>query len=244
MAVFRYADQPGMIGKVGSLFGEQGVNIGSAAVGAESGSDNAVMVVTSDAPVSVDTTKASVAEAAIAAGDEQAVSDFLPEKKSEPIAAKQREKTDEFKGARRFSSSDGYEILDGKKAKDNDYLTSRMAKSFDLWLHAADYPGSHVVVRNPNRKDIPVATLIEAAQLAAFYSDAREKPKAAVNYTAKKFVNKPKRSAPARIPSNPSTRPAKWCPKPMRNIGEPRTSPPPRTWGSASSPTTTQPSTR
>ncbi len=55
MAVFRYADQPGMIGKVGSLFGEQGVNIGSAAVGAESGSDNAVMVVTSDAPVSVDT---------------------------------------------------------------------------------------------------------------------------------------------------------------------------------------------
>ena len=43
-------------------------------------------------------------------------------------------------------------------------------------------------------------------------------------------TRKPKRSAPARIPSNPSTRPAKWCSKPMRNIGEPRTSPPPRTW--------------
>ena len=138
-------------------------------------------------------------EAAIEAGDEQTVSDFLPEKKSEPIAGKKREKTDEFKGARRFSSSDGYEILVGKKAKDNDYLTFRIAKSFDLWLHAADYPGSHVVVRNPNRKDIPVATLIEAAQLAAFYSDAREKPKAAVNYTAKKFVNKPKRSAPGLV---------------------------------------------
>lgn len=43
-------------------------------------------------------------------------------------------------------------------------------------------------------------------------------------------TRKPKRSAPARIPSNPSTRPAKWCSKPIRNIGEPRTSPPPRTW--------------
>jgi len=55
MAVFRYADQPGMIGRVGSLFGEQGVNIGSAAVGAEANSDNAVMVVTSDAPVAAET---------------------------------------------------------------------------------------------------------------------------------------------------------------------------------------------
>lgn len=51
MAVFRYSDQPGMIGTVGSVFGEQGVNIASAAVGAESGSDQAVMVVTSDAEV-------------------------------------------------------------------------------------------------------------------------------------------------------------------------------------------------
>jgi len=55
MAVFRYSDQPGMIGRVGSVFGEQGVNIGSAAVGAESESDQAVMVVTSDAPVSAET---------------------------------------------------------------------------------------------------------------------------------------------------------------------------------------------
>ena len=55
MAVFRYSDQPGMIGKVGSLFGEEGVNIGSAAVGAETGGSHAVMVVTADAPVSAGT---------------------------------------------------------------------------------------------------------------------------------------------------------------------------------------------
>jgi D-3-phosphoglycerate dehydrogenase len=50
-AVFRYRDQPGMIGRVGTIFGEHGVNIASAAVGAEVGADDAVMAVTADAPV-------------------------------------------------------------------------------------------------------------------------------------------------------------------------------------------------
>jgi len=44
-------------------------------------------------------------------------------------------------GSRSFTSSDGFEILVGKKAKDNDFLTFRVAKSLDLWMHAADYPG-------------------------------------------------------------------------------------------------------
>ncbi len=51
LAVFRYRDQPGMIGRVGTEFGKEGVNIASAAVGAESGGDMAVMVLTTDAPV-------------------------------------------------------------------------------------------------------------------------------------------------------------------------------------------------
>ena len=58
MAVFRYSDQPGMIGRVGSAFGDNGVNIGSAAVGAEADSDQAVMVVTSDGEVSPETIEA------------------------------------------------------------------------------------------------------------------------------------------------------------------------------------------
>lgn len=55
LAVFRYRDQPGMIGRVGTMFGEEGVNIVSAAVGAEEGSDRAVMALTTDAPVSAGT---------------------------------------------------------------------------------------------------------------------------------------------------------------------------------------------
>ncbi len=136
---------------------------------------------------------------ALAAGDEAFLMSLTePVKKAAPVGRKKKVEA-AFKGARRFVSSDGFEILVGKKAADNDFLTFRIAKSLDFWLHAADYPGSHVVVRMPNRKALPNRTLIEAAQLAAFYSDAREKPKAAVNYTQKKFVNKPKRSAPGLV---------------------------------------------
>jgi Predicted RNA-binding protein homologous to eukaryotic snRNP len=103
------------------------------------------------------------------------------------------------KGIRSFTSSNGFEILVGKKAGDNDILTSKVANSRDTWMHAADYPGSHVVIRNPDRKEIPQKTLIEAAQLAAFYSQGNKQPKAAVNYTLKKYVNKPKGSAPGLV---------------------------------------------
>ena len=55
IAVFRYADRPGMIGRVGTMFGEEGVNIVSAAVGAEQGGERAVMALTTDAPVRAET---------------------------------------------------------------------------------------------------------------------------------------------------------------------------------------------
>ncbi|HEX6190305.1 MAG TPA: NFACT family protein [Pyrinomonadaceae bacterium] len=102
-------------------------------------------------------------------------------------------------GARRYLSSDGYEILVGRAARDNDNLTFKIAKPNDLWLHAADYPGSHVIVRNPTRKEIPHRTLIEAAQLAAYSSQASKDPKVDVHYTERKFLSKPKGSAPGLV---------------------------------------------
>jgi predicted ribosome quality control (RQC) complex YloA/Tae2 family protein len=132
---------------------------------------------------------------AIEAGDDDYLTEVLGVK-IEKLPTKLRDKkTENFTGARRFVSSDDFEILVGKASKDNDFLTFRVAKSGDLWLHAADYPGSHVIIKNPNRKEIPQKTLLEAAQIAAFYSHAREQPKVAVHYTPKKFVNKPKGAA-------------------------------------------------
>jgi predicted ribosome quality control (RQC) complex YloA/Tae2 family protein len=118
--------------------------------------------------------------------------DAFENKKQKQAQPNKRKESDVFTGARRFRSSDGYEILVGKASKDNDYLTFRVANSNDLWLHAADYPGSHVIVRNPTRKEIPQRTILEAAQLAAQYSQAKKETKAAVHYTERKFVSKPK----------------------------------------------------
>ncbi len=130
-------------------------------------------------------------EAAIAEKDERFFIDSADEKIARPTKAKDKQ-TKSFTGSRNYKSSEGFEILVGKGSKDNDFLTFRVAKASDLWLHAADYPGSHVIVKNPNRGEIPQKTLLEAAQMAAFFSRAREQPKVAVHYTQKKFVNKPK----------------------------------------------------
>ncbi|QQS33845.1 MAG: DUF814 domain-containing protein [Acidobacteriota bacterium] len=100
---------------------------------------------------------------------------------------------------RKFLSSDGYEILVGKTAADNDYLTFRVSNSLDVWLHAADHPGSHVIVRIPKGIEIPGKTLTEAAQLAGFYSSGRKQPKLEIRYTQRKFVNKPKKAAPGLV---------------------------------------------
>jgi predicted ribosome quality control (RQC) complex YloA/Tae2 family protein len=103
---------------------------------------------------------------------------------------------DKFRGARYYLSADGWDILVGRAAKDNDYLTFRLAGPHDWWFHAADYPGSHVVARNPARGEMPPRTLLEAAQLAAFYSQAKNMGKADVRYTQRKFLSKPKGGAP------------------------------------------------
>lgn len=95
---------------------------------------------------------------------------------------------------RRFRTSNGYEVLVGRNDRENDTLTFRSSKPQDIWLHAADYPGSHVILRNPKREEVPHKAIVEAAEVAAFYSQAKREGKAAVHYTLRKFVSKPPRA--------------------------------------------------
>lgn len=115
----------------------------------------------------------------------------------------EKEKSARGKGGyafgRRFKSSDGYEIVVGRNDRDNDALTFRLAKPHDIWLHAADYPGSHAIIRNPTRAAPPHRTITEAAEVAAFYSQAKREGKAAVHYAQRKFVSKPPRSKPGLV---------------------------------------------
>jgi predicted ribosome quality control (RQC) complex YloA/Tae2 family protein len=102
--------------------------------------------------------------------------------------------------AKVFRSSEGMEILVGKSSRDNDVLTLKVARSEDFWLHVGGYGGSHVVLRNPEKlPTAPKQSLLEAAQLAAYFSQARNAPKVEVHYTQKKFVSKPKGAKPGLV---------------------------------------------
>jgi predicted ribosome quality control (RQC) complex YloA/Tae2 family protein len=88
---------------------------------------------------------------------------------------------------------DGWEILVGRSSADNDYLTFRVAKPRDLWLHVGGgTPGSHVVVKNPEGADVPKGVIEKAAQLAAWYSKARGAPRVEVHYCRAAHVSKEK----------------------------------------------------
>jgi len=132
---------------------------------------------------------------AVAAGDPLAVARFADQKEKPKSVGRKEKAPADMKGMRRYRSSDGYEVIVGRSARDNDTLTFRLARPHDLWLHAGDYPGSHVIVRNSGRGEIPHRTIIEAAQLAAKFSQASKDSKVTIHYTQRKFISKPKGAA-------------------------------------------------
>lgn len=86
-----------------------------------------------------------------------------------------------------FESDAGIDIYVGKNNLQNDRLTGG-AQGDEMWLHAKDMPGSHVIIKSTAPDD---ATLLAAAQLAAFFSKGRQADKVPVDYTLRKYVKKP-----------------------------------------------------
>ncbi len=87
---------------------------------------------------------------------------------------------------------DGFEVWIGKNARSNDLLTQKYAYKEDLWLHARDVSGSHVVIKYKAGKPFPPQVIEKAAQLAAWHSKRRYETLCPVIYTPKKYVRKPK----------------------------------------------------
>ena len=87
---------------------------------------------------------------------------------------------------------DGWQILLGRHAKANDELTLKVANKNDLWLHAKDVAGSHVVVRQKPGQNFPPRIIEKAATLAAANSKRKTDTICPVIYTLKKFVRKTK----------------------------------------------------
>ncbi|REJ10838.1 Rqc2 family fibronectin-binding protein [Halobacillus trueperi] len=92
-----------------------------------------------------------------------------------------------------FESTDGTLIYVGRNNKQNEYLTNRMANKMDIWLHAKDIPGSHVVIRDEEPSE---DTLFEAAQLAANFSKSSKSSSVPVDYTRIRHVKKPSGAKP------------------------------------------------
>lgn len=98
-----------------------------------------------------------------------------------------------------FVSSDGFDIYVGRNNVQNDYLTLKLANSSDLWFHTKDIHGSHTVIKLGLDKDVPKTTILEAAQLAAYYSKARASAQVPVDYTVIKNVKKPNGAKPGMV---------------------------------------------
>jgi predicted ribosome quality control (RQC) complex YloA/Tae2 family protein len=100
-------------------------------------------------------------------------------------------------GPRHYLSTRGLSILVGRSARENQHLTFRVARPEDLWLHARDVPGSHVVLRDPEGR-AAAADLREAGEVAAFFSEARLQPRVDVHATRRKHV-RPAGGGPGRV---------------------------------------------
>lgn len=100
---------------------------------------------------------------------------------------------------RTFLSASGARILVGRGAADNDALTFHVARPHDLWLHAKGRAGAHVVVPLGKGASCPPDLLVDAAHLAAHFSDARDERVVEVQHTARRHLQKPRRSAPGHV---------------------------------------------
>jgi predicted ribosome quality control (RQC) complex YloA/Tae2 family protein len=94
---------------------------------------------------------------------------------------------------------DSFRVLIGKNAKNNDLLTQKYAYKDDLWLHARDVTGSHVILKYQAGKPFPRPVIERAAELAAWHSKRRTDSLCSVTVTPKKFVRKPKGMAPGQV---------------------------------------------
>jgi len=140
----------------------------------------------------------SAAAERLAAGqaDEAEIARFLPD----PERAGRRQRgPDEPLPYRRYRTSGGMEVRVGRGAKGNDALTFHHSAPDDVWLHARDVGGAHVVLRWSGQGSPPPRDLAEAAVLAALHSKARTSGTVPVDWTRRKYVRKARKAAPGLV---------------------------------------------
>lgn len=95
-------------------------------------------------------------------------------------------------------SHDGFTLLIGKNSRQNEEVTFHQATGNDIWLHARGVPGAHVIIKVAGR-EVPHSTIEQAAQLAAYYSQARGSTTVPVDYTLQRYVRHMKGGGPGMV---------------------------------------------
>jgi predicted ribosome quality control (RQC) complex YloA/Tae2 family protein len=100
----------------------------------------------------------------------------------------------------RESEIDGFAVFWGETATANDYVTTRIAKPNDYWLHVRGAHGAHVVLRTNGKPErVPQAVLLKAAAIAAKHSNQKHARHVPVTVTLGKHVRKPRKAAPGAV---------------------------------------------
>lgn len=139
---------------------------------------------------------------------DQLESDDIPQKLEEQLAEfgikqpgdRKKAEPQERLPYKNYTTSIGEEIWVGRSATDNDVLTFKYARKYDLWLHSQQTSGSHVILRRPNKAhQFQKSSIIEAAEIAAFFSTAKKSDTVPVIYTEVKYVRKLRKGRPGQV---------------------------------------------
>lgn len=98
----------------------------------------------------------------------------------------------------KFQTTEGFTVLVGRNNMQNDKLTLKTAKNYDMWLHTQNYAGSHTILVSDNR-EITNQAIEEAASIAASFSSAKAAEKVPVDYTLVKNIRKPVGAKPGKV---------------------------------------------
>ncbi len=124
--------------------------------------------------------------------NELVVSGFMKYKK------KNNQKQPKLLPPMEYMTTDGFRVLVGRNNMQNDKLSLKTASKNDMWLHTQKFPGSHVIIVSDN-KEISDDAIVEAAEIAAYHSKARDAKLVPVDYTYVKHLKKPQGAPPGKV---------------------------------------------
>ncbi|MBN1327000.1 MAG: DUF814 domain-containing protein [Candidatus Cloacimonetes bacterium] len=100
---------------------------------------------------------------------------------------------------RKIKIGSDWEIMIGRNSSENDELVTKIGKPIDWWFHTRIYRGSHVLLKNYQKKEPPEKLKIFCCRLAAYYSKAKKSVNIPVDYTQIRYIRKPRKSSPGQV---------------------------------------------